>query len=55
MAKEMYKDRYTGQIMTYEEMKEYCKENYDYGDPTNFVTYMSEWWKEYDFVKIYTE
>ena len=51
----MYKERYTGEIMTYDQMVEYCKENYDYGDETNYITYMSEWWKEYDFVKVYIQ
>lgn len=55
-ADEDIEDKYietsTGEVMDYEQMKEYCKENYDYGDPTNFVTYMSEWWREYGFKKI---
>lgn len=55
-ADEDIEDRYmkisTGEVMNYEQMKEYCKENYDYGDETNFVTYMSEWWKECGFKKI---
>ena len=36
-------------IKTLEEMKEFCVANFDYGDETNAVTYMEEWWKEYDF------
>lgn len=55
MAKEMYKETYTGEIMTYEQMVEYCKENYDYGDPTNMMTYIFNWWEEYDFIKVYVE
>lgn len=47
-----YMDKDTGEVMTYEQMKEYCEENYDYGDPTNMVTYMTEWYKEYGFEKI---
>ena len=48
----MYIDKTTGEVMTYKEMEQYCKENYDYGDETNFVTYMEEWWKEYDFKEV---
>lgn len=47
-----YIDTSTGEVMDYEQMEQYCKENYDYGDETNFVTYMEEWWKEYGFKKI---
>lgn len=39
-------------IKTLEEMKEFCVANFDYGDETNAVTYMDEWWKEYDFEEV---
>lgn len=49
---EYYKNIITGEVMTYNQMVEYCKENYDYGDETNYITYMQEWYKEYDFIKL---
>lgn len=55
MAREMFKEMYTGEIMTYEEMKKYCEENYDYGDETNIMTYVSTWWREYGFKPIVIE
>lgn len=55
MAREMFKEMYTGEIMTYEEMKKYCEENYDYGDETNMMTYVSTWWREYGFKPIVIE
>lgn len=42
---DLYIDYYK-KVFTYEEMKQDAKENYDYGDPTNFLTYMKDWWKE---------
>ena len=39
-------------IKTLEEMKEFCVANFDYGDETNAITYMNEWWKEYDFEEV---
>lgn len=36
-------------LKTEKELKEFCVANFDYGDETNAVTYMEEWWKEYDF------
>ncbi len=48
----MYKETTTGRIMTYSQMVEYCKENYDYGDETNYITYMEYWYKEYDFEEV---
>lgn len=50
--KEMYYHKYTKDVYTREEMEEYCRENYDYGDETNAVTYLSNWWLEYGFKKI---
>ena len=47
-----YENPDTGELMTYDEMVEYCRENFDYGDPTNYVTYMSNWWEEYEFRKV---
>lgn len=41
-----YTDRIYGGKFTYEEMVEDAKKNYDYGDPTNFMTYQKDWWKE---------
>jgi hypothetical protein len=54
MAKELayYMQEDTGEVFTYPQMVEYCKENYDYGDETNYITYMQDWYKEYGFVKI---
>ena len=48
----MYKYKYTGELMTWEEMKQYCKDNFDYGDGTNMFTYVSTWWQEYGFIKV---
>ena len=49
-------DRYietrTGNVMSYDEMKQYCKEQYDYGDSTNAITYLEHWYKEYGFEKV---
>lgn len=50
--REVYFHKYTKDVFTREEMEEYCRENYDYGDETNAVTYMTEWWKEYGFKRI---
>ena len=41
-----YTDRIYGGKFTYEEMVEDAKKNYDYGDPTNFMTYQKDWWQE---------
>lgn len=41
-----YTDRTYGGHFTYDEMVEDARKNYDYGDPTNFLTYQSDWWKE---------
>ena len=41
-----YTDIIYGGYFTYDEMVEDARENYDYGDPTNFMTYMKDWWKE---------
>lgn len=48
----IYKETTTGKIMTYTQMVEYCRENYDYGDETNYITYMQDWYKEYDFEEV---
>ena len=42
----------TGEIFTYAKMVEYCKENYDYGDETNYITYMEHWYEEYGFIAL---
>ena len=47
-----YIETSTGEIMNYEQMKRYCEDNHDYGDPTNAVTYMENWYEEYGFKKI---
>lgn len=47
VPKKYYTDRIYGGAFTYEEMVEDAKRNYDYGDPTNFLTYQKDWWKEY--------
>ncbi len=41
-----YTDRIYGGCFTYDEMVEDAKKNYDYGDPTNCLTYQKDWWKE---------
>ena len=43
----MYTDRIYGGRFTYDEMVEDARKNYDYGDPTNFRTYMEDWWQDY--------
>lgn len=43
----LYTDRVYGGKFTYDEMVNDAKENYDYGDETNFLTCMSNWWKEH--------
>ena len=48
----MYEYWVTGELMTYEEMKRYCEENFDYGDPTNLYTYSKTWWREYGFIRV---
>jgi len=48
----MYLYKYTGEIFTREEMEQYCRENFDWGDPTNMMTYVSTFWKEYGFVEV---
>ena len=52
MAARMYMCQDTGEVMTYKEMEDYCRENFDFGDPTNWVTYCAKWWKEYNFVEV---
>ena len=42
-----YTDIIYGGKFTYEEMIEDAKKNYDYGDGTNVLTYMVDWWKEH--------
>lgn len=42
-----YTDKIYGGKFAYEEMVENAKENYDYGDETNYLTYVEDWWKEY--------
>lgn len=42
-----YTDIIYGGKFTYEEMIEDAKKNYDYGDETNVLTYMVDWWKEH--------
>ena len=42
-----YTDRIYGGRFTYEKMVEDAKKNYDYGDETNVLTYMADWWKEH--------
>ena len=39
-------------IKTESEMKEFCVTNFDYGDETNYITYVDEWWKEYGFEEV---
>lgn len=39
-------------IKTEKEMKDFCVANFDYGDETNAITYLPEWWKEYDFEEV---
>ena len=41
-----YSDKIYGGKFTYDEMVEDAKKNYDYGDPTNCLTYQKDWWKE---------
>lgn len=43
----IYTDKVYGGRFTYDEMVEDAKVNYDYGDPTNFRTYMEDWWQDY--------
>jgi hypothetical protein len=42
-----YTDKIYGGHFTYEEMVEDAKKNYDYGDETNYLTYVKDWWREY--------
>lgn len=42
-----YTDQIHGGKFTYEEMVKDAKKNYDYGDATNVLTYMADWWKEH--------
>lgn len=42
-----YTDQIYGGHFTYDEMVEDARKNYDYGDPTNYLTYVKDWWKEY--------
>lgn len=50
--REVYYNKYTKDVYTMEEMKTYCKENHDYGDPTNALTYCTTWWQECGFRQI---
>lgn len=43
----IYTDKIYGGSFTYDEMVEDAKKNYDYGDETNFRTYMEDWWQDY--------
>lgn len=52
IKRDRYINKRTGNVMSYEEMKKYCEENYDYGDETNAVTYMKEWYREYGYEQI---
>ena len=51
-GREVYMNCRTKELYTLDEMKQYCKENYDYGNPTNAITYMENWYGEYGFKKI---
>ncbi len=42
----------TGKVFNRSELEKYCRENFDWGDPTNMMTYQSKWWEEYGFTKI---
>lgn len=47
-----YMNTETGEIFTYAKMVEYCKENYDYGDESNYITYLEHWYEEYGFIAL---
>lgn len=47
-----FREKSTGRVFRYDQMVRYCKENYDYGDETNYVTYMSNWYEEYGFEEV---
>lgn len=45
MAKSLYMNRETGEILTYKEAVAEAEELYDYGDPTNPLT-LDEYYQE---------
>ena len=42
----IYTDRIYGGRFTYDEMVEDARKNYDYGDETNYRTYIENWWQD---------
>lgn len=51
-ARGTYRNKITGEVLSYKKLVDYCKENYDYGDVTNSLTYNDRWYEECGFEKI---